>query len=174
MVSCRSFTWFGGFRYLNVGENLNIAAQKTVSNLVENGAYNIRTTNSLFGGQLGARYRRTWGRFGYEATSNAGLFGNDAQGNQSVTDFPNFALRPNVSSSKSGAALVGETNLTALYRMTNTWNLRAGYNAIWLGGLALAPDQLNFNFATAGGGSQLYNGRGMFLQGVNTGLEARW
>jgi len=77
-----------GLRYLNVGENLNIAAQKTVSGLVEQGAYNIRTTNSLFGGQLGARYRRTWGRFGYEATSNAGIFGNDAQGSQSVTDFP--------------------------------------------------------------------------------------
>ena len=75
------------------------------------------------------------GSVGHEATSNAGIFGNDSQGNQSVTDFPNFALRPNVSSSKSGAAFVGETNLTALYRLSNTWNLRAGYNAIWLGGL---------------------------------------
>ena len=30
-VRCRSFEWFAGFRYLNVGEELNIAAQKTVS-----------------------------------------------------------------------------------------------------------------------------------------------
>ena len=174
MASCRCFIWYGGFRYLNLGERLNIAAQKTVSGLIEQGNYNIRTNNNLFGGQFGAMYRRTWGRFGWEAMGNSGVYGNAAQEKQSVTDFPNFALRPLVSASRGGAAFVGETNLSGLYRITNIWNVRAGYSAIWLGGLALAPDQLNFNFGAAQGGNQLYNGRGMFLQGVNVGLEAWW
>ena len=50
----------------------------------------------------------------------------------------------------------------------------AGYSAIWIEGLALAPDQLDFNFATSPSGNQLHNGGGMLLHGVNVGLEARW
>ena len=118
--------------------------------------------------------RRTWGRFGWEATGKAGIFGNAAQETQSVTDFPNFALRPTVSSSGSEVAFVGELNLSALYRLTDVWNLKAGYNVMWIDGLALAPDQLDFNFATSPSGNQLQNGGAMFLHGVNVGLEARW
>jgi hypothetical protein len=172
-VRCRSFEWFAGFRYLNLGEELNISAQRIVSDEVEEGTYNIRTANHLYGAQLGARLRR-WGcRFGWEATGKAGIFGYDAQQTQSVTDFPDFQLR-NVSSSRGGVAFVGEINLSALYRLTDVWKLRTGYNVLWIDGLALAPDQLDFNFAAAQSGTQLHHGGGMFLHGVNVGLEARW
>jgi hypothetical protein len=173
-VRCRSFTWFGGFRYLNVNERLNITAQRTVAGAVEQGNYNIRTTNNLYGPQLGARLRRTQGRLGWDTTGFAGIFGNAAQQTQSVTDFPNFPLRPTVSSNRGGVAFVGGANLSGLYSLTNVWNLRAGYTILWIEGLALAPNQLNFNFASAQGGSQLHNGGGMFLHGVNVGLDARW
>ena len=118
--------------------------------------------------------RRWQNRFGWEAAGKAGIFANDAQQKQTVTDFPNFPLRPTVSSSRDGVAFLGEINPSALYRLTNVWNLRAGYNVIWIEGLALAPDQLDFNFATTPSGNQLHNDGGMFLHGVNVGLEARW
>ena len=159
-VRCRSFEWFAGFRYLNLGEELNISAQRTVPGEAEEGTYNIRTANHLYGAQLGARLRRSRGRFGWEATGKAGIFGNDAQQTQSVTDFPNFPLRPTVSSSRGGVAFVGEINLSALYRLTDVWNLRAGYNAMWIEGLALAPDQLDFNFAAAPGRHPIAQRRG--------------
>jgi hypothetical protein len=171
---CRSLEWFAGFRYIDLGEDLDISVRKTVSGAVEDGAYNIHTTNDLFGAQAGARWRQTWGRFGWEATGKAGIFGNAAKETQAVTDFPNFALRPSVSSSGGEVAFVGELNLSALYRLTDVWNLKAGYNLMWIDGLALAPDQLDFNLATSTGGSQLQNGGALFLQGVNVGLEARW
>jgi hypothetical protein len=91
-----------------------------------------------------------------------------------VTDFPNFALRPAVSSSRGGAAFVGGGNLSALYLLNNVWNIRAGYSVLWLQGLALSPDQLDFNFANSQGGSQLHNNTGLVLHGINIGLEARW
>lgn len=168
----QSFSWFGGFRYLNVGEKLNIAGQGVVPG--ETGSYNIRTSNNLYGVQLGARVRQTQGRFGWDATGQAGIFGNDAQQSQTVQDFPPGSVLRNVSSSQGGVAFVGQGNLSGLYALTNVWNLRAGYNVIWIEGLALAPDQLNFNFATAGSGSQVNNNGGLFLHGVNVGLEARW
>lgn len=172
-VQCQSLTWFSGFRYLNLGEQYNITAQRTIAGVVENGSYNTRTSNHLYGGQLGARLRRTRGRFGWEAAGAAGIYGNDAQQSQTVVDFPDFPLR-NVSSNRSGVAFVGDTNLSGLYRLTNVWNLRAGYNVIWIQGLALAPNQLDFNFASAQGGSQLNNGGGMLLHGFNVGVEARY
>ena len=170
----QSFTWFSGFRYLNVNQRLNIVTQRTVANAVEQGTYNVRTQNNLFGGQLGARLRRTSGRLGWDATSFAGIFGNAAQQTQSVTDFPNFALRPSVTDSKGGVAFVGGGNLSGLYSLTKVLNLRAGYNTIWIEGLALAPDQLDFNLAAAQAGSTVNNNGGMFLHGANVGLEARW
>ncbi len=171
---CRSFTWFGGFRYLSLGEQLNISTQRTVGGGLEPGNYNIRTANNLYGMQLGARIRRTSGRFGWDGSSFAGIFGNAAQQTQSVTDFPNFPLRPPVSSRAGGAAFVGGANLSGLYALTNVWNLVAGYNVLWIEGVALAPDQLDFNFAAAQGGSQINNRGGVFLHGVNVGLEGRW
>lgn len=170
----RSFEWFAGFRYLYLGEELNIAAERTVAGQIEQGDYNIRTANHLYGAQLGARLRRSRGRFGWEATGKAGVFGNAAKQKQAVTDFPDFALRPTVSNSGGVVAFVGELNLSALYRLTDVWNVKAGYNAMWIEGLALAPDQLDFDFAAAPSGSQLRNDGGMFLHGVNVGLEARW
>ncbi len=173
-VYCRSFEWFGGFRYINLGERLDIAAQRIVGGGLEEGSYNIRTANNLYGGQLGARIRRTRGRFGYEATGAVGLFGNSAQQSQSVTDFPDFPIRPTVSSSRSGVAFVGDFNLSGLYRLSEIWNLKAGYTVLWIEGLALAPDQLDFDFAASPSGDQLHNGGGLLLHGVNIGLEARW
>ena len=178
----QSFSWFAGFRYLNVGERLNQTTQATVPTpggpMIENGAYNIRTSNNLYGAQLGARVRRTQGRFGWDATGLAGIFGNDAQQSQTVQDFPPGpgpgAVLRNVSNSQGGVAFVGQANVSGLYALTNVWNLRAGYNIIWIEGLALAPNQLNYNFAAAQSGSQLNNNGGIFLHGVNVGLEARW
>jgi len=173
-VQCRSVTWFAGFRYLNLAEEFDITAQRTVAGAVEEGNYNIRTNNHLYGAQLGARLRRTSGRLGWEAGGFGGIFGNDASQTQSVTDFPNFPLRPTVSSSGGGVSFVGGANLSGLYSLSNVWNLRAGYNVMWIEGVALAPDQLDFDFAAAPSGNQLDDGGGMFLHGLNVGVEARW
>ena len=174
-VRCRSFEWFAGFRYLNLGEELNIASPESCCSRVEEGAYNIRTANHLYGAQLGARLRRSRGLFGWEATGKAGIFGNDAQAEAIGDRLSRLPVAGRtVSSREGGVAFVGEINLSALCRLTDVWNLRAGYSAIWIEGLALAPDQLDFNFAASPSGNQLHNGGGMFLHGVNVGLEARW
>ena len=173
-VRCRSFEWFAGFRYLNVNQKLNISAQAEPAYpgaTPEEGSYDIGTSNNLFGAQLGARLRRMWGRFGWEATGIAGIFGNAEQQTQTVNDY-GYQWR-NVSASGGQVAFVGELDCSALYRLTDVWNLKAGCTLMWIDGLALAPDQLDFNFGTTNG-SQLQNGGAMFLQGVNLGLEARW
>ncbi len=173
-LRCQSFEWFTGFRYLVVGDQLKIDAERIVSGAVEEGSYNIRTVNQLFGVQVGARWRRTWGRIGWEATVQAGVFANDMEETQTVTDFPNFPLRPTVSASEVGVAFVGELDLSAIYRLTDVWDVKAGYTLIGIQGLALGPDQLDFDFAMSPSGNEVHNGGGMILQGLNLGVEARW
>ena len=169
-----AFEWIAGLRYINLRDELNISAQRVVNGEVEEGVYNIRTVNNLYGAQLGARVRRWPHPWGWEASGTAGVFANDASQEQYVTDFPNFPLRPTISRSDDTVAFVGEMNLTALYRLTNVWVLRAGYSVFWIDGVALAPNQLDFNFATAPSGDQLDTNGSIFFHGANVGLEANW
>jgi hypothetical protein len=82
-------------------------------------------------------------------------------------------LRPLISAAGCQVAFVGELNLTGIYRLTDVWNLRAGYNLIWIAGTALAPDQLDFS-GLIPAGNQLSSDGKVFLHGVSGGLEARW
>jgi hypothetical protein len=178
---CRTYEWFLGFRYLNLREHLNIYAERdqdpTVpASPVEPGVYDIRTSNNLYGLQVGARARRWGKRLGWEAAGKAGMFGNDVQQEQYVNDFASggsFPRRPLTSAADDKVAFVGELDFTGIYRLTDVWNLRAGYNLIWIAGVALAPDQLDFR-GTLPAGDQLSGGGSVFLHGVSCGAEARW
>ncbi len=107
-------------------------------------------------------------------TGKAGLYDNDATQSQTVIDYPNFPLRPTTSAQGDFVAFEGELNLSGIFRLNDVWSIKAGYSLIWLQGLALAPDQLDFNFATSPSGNQLSTAGSMFLRGANVGVEARW
>ena len=171
---CRSLEWFAGFRYIELGSDLNITAASFPPPFTETGAYAIHTTNRLFGGQIGGRVRRTVNHFGFELTGKVGIYGNDADQNQSVVDFPNFPLRPTTSVQANNVAFEGELNLSGIFRINDVWSLKAGYSVMWIEGLALAPDQLDFNIAVSPSGNTLTSDGGMFIHGANVGLEARW
>jgi hypothetical protein len=174
---CRTFEWFVGFRYLNLSERFRIRGERDLDQTggdtgTETGYYDVRTRNNLYGPQIGARVRRWNQRWGWETTGKVGIFGNDARQRQEMYDFPDF---PAVENSASGGqvAFLGELNFTGIYRLNEVWNLRAGYNLIWIGGVALAPDQLDFAWEIPAG-DRLDRTGGLFLHGVSCGIEARW
>jgi hypothetical protein len=169
----RSREWFVGFRYLSLREDILISGAKPVGRLIETGYYDANSRNNLYGGQFGVRLRRCWGQFSCEGTGKVGLFCNQAGQEQVVVDYPNFLLRSPVSGNGENVAFVSALNLTGIYQINETWGLRAGYNVMWIEGVALAPDQLDFSFASTSG-TGLNTAGGMFLHGVNVGLEARW
>jgi hypothetical protein len=163
--------WFAGFRYLRLTEEFNIRS----TDLQEgSGNYNIQTSNDLYGAQIGTRWGRSRGRFGWELTGKAGLFGNACHEQQYATDFPPpFMLRPLTRSSGGQCAFVGELGVALRYQLTRAWALRGGYDLMWIEGVALAPDQLDFT-DTPSSGSRLVSGGGVFLHGASVGMEARW
>jgi len=165
------FSLLGGFRYLSLYEKFNIRSTDLDSGTSD---YHIRTTNNLFGGQLGARYRRSYGRFAWDATGKAGLFGNSAGQWQFVSDsVPGSFLRDRRSDSGGQIAFAGDINVSANYRLLSFLTLRAGYNLLWVEGIALAPGQLDFSNTTASG-SDLRSDDGFFAHGVSAGGLADW
>jgi hypothetical protein len=171
--TCRSLEWFAGVRYVRLDESLRIDGEREQDGEVESGVYAVRTANNLYGGQLGGRLRRGWGRWRWEGTAKAGVFWNDAAQTQWIIDYPDFPARPTTGGGAASLAFVGELNLSAIYRLNDVWGLRTGYNLIWVQGVALAPDQLDFTY-TPESGSRLAHDAGFLLHGFNVGVEARW
>jgi hypothetical protein len=68
---------------------------------------------------------------------------------------------------------VGDLGLSLLLRMSSVCGLRCGYNLLWVEGVALAPDQLDFSDARRSG-TYVRSGAGAFLHGFNLGLEVGW
>jgi hypothetical protein len=166
--------FLAGFRYLQLNENFNIHALNTIVSQASD--YNTRTTNNLYGGQIGTRIRKQWDLFGIEFTGKAGLFDNDSRQKNYVDDQNNsVALRPLRGGNTHSASFVGDINLTGTFRIDTNWVLRFGYNVLWVERVALAPDQLDFRDPTiAASGTGINHRGGLFAHGVNAGLEARF
>jgi hypothetical protein len=164
-------SWLAGLRYVTINEEFNIRSTDSDTGTSN---YNIRTDNDLYGAQIGLRFQHCRGRWHWNFTGKAGLYWNDASQTQFVTDFPpGFFLRDPVSDNKENVAFVGDLNLSATRQFNNVWALRGGYSLIWIEGLALAPNQLDFT-DTPDSGSVIDSKGGIFMHGVNIGLEARW
>lgn len=167
--------WLAGFRYIGVEEEATINVDCCVDlDTLTSVPYRVRSRNNMFGGQIGGRGRWTWERWALEGWAKAGLFGNaEKQMQAALIDYRDSPQRGPISTNGGEVGFVGDINVSVVYRLTDVWGIRAGYSTVWIGGLALAPNQ--FDFTNDGdSGTRLVSGDGMFLSGANFGLEARW
>jgi hypothetical protein len=167
--------WLAGFRYVGVEEDAVLATDCCVMDgQYLTVPYRARTRNNMFGGQLGVRGRRAWERWAVEGWAKGALMGvAQEQIQDPLFDYTGFQQRPALSRSGGEVGFVGDLTMSAVYRITEVWGIRAGYSLLWLEGLALAPDQFDFSTDT-GAGTRLVNSSGIFYHGANLGLEARW
>lgn len=157
------FSVLAGVRYVNWHEDLNAATgvPPAAVNLVDH------TSNNLFGFQIGGDYKQTFGdRFGIEFGGKAGIYGNRTDLDGTLTS-PG-AMAASTSAGAWRTSFVGELSLVGTYNLTHYLQFRAGYEVMWLEGMALAPDQ-----AILPGGA-VNNRGGVFLHGAIVGLELQW
>ncbi|MEO8495216.1 MAG: hypothetical protein ABI614_09110 [Planctomycetota bacterium] len=155
---CR-FAPLAGFRFIQLGDEFNRLSGDGTSDLL------LSTTgNQLWGFQIGGEALLCdWGAFRLQSTTKAGVFVNHLTldtGGGSIT-VPMFD--PMASFSTNHAAFFGEVNLELAYRVGPHFSIRVGGTAMWLDGVALAPDQHdNFNLQTQVGtfdfGTVMYYG----------------
>ena len=162
----------GGFRYVYFRDQFTLVGSPPIpqNNLI---AYN--GNNNLFGFQVGADgiLWHNGNRFRIEGAAKAGLYGNAAR-NDVTFEFNNFSsvFTTVNKTQKNHAAFVGDVNLTGVYQLNDAWSLRAGYQLLWLAGVAVAADQVADSFAN---GAQAVNASGSaFFHGALVGLERSW
>ncbi len=165
-----------GFRYVNWHENLGVAFDPVnpfAGVTFPPGAIsqNFHTNNNLYGLQIGGDWKTAvTDKFGLEIGGKAGVFGAQTEVGADLTA-PGFdTLATNAASTR--ASFVGEFGLMGTYKLTDWLKIRAGYQVMWLEGLALAPAQVDaVNFI---GASSINNRGGVFLHGAVVGIDYRW
>jgi hypothetical protein len=163
--------WLAGMRWVEWNE---VAAVDMQSENPAAGGNDIRTTtgNDLYGGQFGCRLRFwNWGKWQAGAVGKAGVFGNSAYQRTTVlVDSEPFGP---LAADDTTAAFFGEVGINSTIWLNSWLAWRLGYNFFWLQGVATAAQQFslnNFGSDTA----SIDSNDAVFLQGVSTGLEARW
>jgi len=154
--------FLAGFRTLELHELMNNADR------FSSFAFATRTANYLYGAQAGvdAVLRDRGGPFRIEGNAKAGIYGTVAQAHYTNTAGFNQAANDSL------VSFVGDMAFTAVYQFTDRLAFRAGYQLLWIEGLALAGDQLQFSqdvpplpLDTLGG---------MFAHGALVGFELTW
>ena len=79
-----------------------------------------------------------------------------------------------LAASDDHTAFFGSLGFNGSYWVGGNWAVRAGYNLMWLEGVALAPPQIPVNNLIAPGTSGIDTGSGLFFHGASVGLVATW
>lgn len=169
--SCNYLTALAGFVWAGLDERAGLDMICCAEN--ETASYNVRTNTNYFGGQIGMQGRREWNRWAVEGWWKTALCGVSAYQASDPIVGTLSGSRDAQSARDGGVGFIGNLNASLIYRITDIWGLRCGYNMIWLTNAALAPSQWDFS-DTASSGSGIDNNGTVFLHGVNLGLEARW
>ena len=172
--------WLAGFRWVEWTDAIALQSSATARGITATRNYATNTFNDLYGMQAGADsfLYDGGGPWRIEGLGKAGVYYNNAvQASSYALNIPGTApTLLGVGTNVGQVAFVGELGATGVYDLNDTWSLRAGYAIFWLGGLALAPNQLNaqklcpdkpVSGATDTGGS-------VVVQGITLGLEGRW
>lgn len=192
-------TLLAGFRWLQVNENLQgtipppdrieplwkLNQNNTLLDVarIENGPgvpatggfppfWDASTTNNLYGLQIGVDgkiFER--GRLSIEGLVKVGGYWNNAEESTGVSIFK--VVRPS-SASTDHAAFVGEAGLQCKYQIIRGLALKAGYEALWIEGVALAPGQIQETYTTSPdivSALGVNSGSNVLFHGATAGLE---
>jgi opacity protein-like surface antigen len=133
--------------------------------------WNTSTVNNLYGVQIGVDGKiLELGRFSLNGLIKIGVFDDNA--GQSTGVSMQKQVYPS-SAWTNHAAFASEAGLQLKYQVTTGLALKAGYEALWLDGVALAPGQIQETATTPSSVRALgvNCGSSVLFQGVTAGLE---
>jgi hypothetical protein len=134
---------------------------------------NVNTFNHLFGFQTGAIYEfyNMGGPLRVSTLCKAGIYGNSAI--QSSRQIDTGTSDDTLAYHRNQAAFIGEVGTVATYQVTCHLSLRASCQAVWIEGVALAPEQIGANDFTTLTPSIDTHG-GIFYYGGGLGAEVKF
>ncbi|MCE5268578.1 MAG: hypothetical protein LLG00_11900 [Planctomycetaceae bacterium] len=169
------FEWLSllsGFRMGQLNERYHAGGTGTFAG--EAVSLDVSTTNHLYGFQLGADADVIdfGGPLKIKGICRAGAFGNFASQNNRRVDagFTDESLGATVD---SRVAFLGEAGVVLTYSITKHLAFRASYEAMWLEGVALAPEQISSS-DYVGATARVNADGGVFYHGGGLGVEYRF
>ena len=135
--------------------------------------WSTNTANNLYGLQIGVDGKIfELGRFSVNGQIKIGLFDNNAE--QSTGVSLEKVVYP-ASATANRAAFVSEAGLQLKYQLMDGLALKAGYEVLWLDGVALAPGQIQETLTTQSStpvhALGVNSGSSVLFQGFTAGLE---
>ena len=156
-----------GFRYFDLDEEFDLRSTDTN----ETSDYLIDAENNLVGLQTGLRYEQPrYGRFTWNVLGKAGAYVNFASQDTLLRDDNNSVLIHHFTPHDEDIAFIGELGVNARYAISKNIELTCGYLLLWVDGVALAPEQLDFT-TTATSGSTLHNDGDAVFDGGYVGVR---
>jgi hypothetical protein len=169
----------GGFRFAELNDTFGFALLRAPNDQLPDGAvveFGSTTRNKLYGFQLGADailWQNCCNGFRIDGFAKAGIYGNDASATTGfgVVSANNVQVQT-LSAAAGNTAFLGELGVMGVYPLTEHMNLRAGYQMLWVSGVALADDAF---IASADPNAPFINtSSDVFYHGANVGLEIAW
>lgn len=172
-----------GIRYMQVDETFNFHSHSIAQPLDAGGNpvgdptpydadYDIVTHNNLLGLQVGADMMFRNCRWAWGVRSKVGAFVNFSDQVSSIVS-PDLTRTGDgeLSAAKHEASFIGEVGFTATYKFRPNLMGRAGYDFMWVTGLALAPEQFQFVPSPV---NKINTNGSIFYHGISLGLEWMW
>ena len=178
----KTLSYLIGFRYLSLDEIFGYYGRGTVTSSggtsAVSGDYDVNTHNDMFGPQIGADLMFHQCRYSYGVqTKLAPLVNFSDQYSRIVTSASGdpMATYGDINeiryAKKDDCTLVGELSILGNYRIRKNLVVHAGYHFVWITGLALAGEQIQFQPNAA---ATLNDNGHVFYQGISAGLEWIW
>ena len=170
-----------GLRYYRINETFNWNSQRFnnpalgQNNLGNaSGNYDIETSNDLFGVQFGADWTRQEKEWRMGAWIKLGGLVNFSHQHSTVVVDDNFFsgdINSDRQASEDVFTFAGEAGLSGAYHFNPNVSLRGGLELLWIQSVAVAPEQISFNFAAPPTVDLSGN---VFYMGASVGLEVIW
>jgi hypothetical protein len=161
-----------GLRYISIDEEFIFTAEGA-NPATQNARYAINTQNDLVGFQLGLDMIEQHCNWSYGIRGKVGGMVNVAEQHSRVNIVDpggNPAPRDEIASGHQ-LSFLAELGLVATYQLRPNLALRASYDFVYVQGVALAPQQLQFNTAAA---ADINTGSYVLLDGGSIGIEYVW
>jgi hypothetical protein len=179
-------TFTAGIRYLNIGEEFRFSSQDARPIVLEHkGTFDVDVENHLIGLQVGSEMTHAfneWASLGVGI--KGGILANCADQDTKMVNMARVPGPPRTdftfNITKDGDSRVGlaglvEAGVFTTFRPTKHIDVRLGYEALFVAGVAVAPNQ-----NTAQGGlsdsprARLNNSNSVLYHGPSLGLTFRW
>jgi hypothetical protein len=166
---CDRLTLLAGFRTGELDETYDVTGSVFRGLATIN--FTTRTFNHLYGFQLGGDWQcyNNGGPLRVDALCKAGIYENVASHDFGASAGPNYL--PLLEERRNQTAFMGQAGAVATYAVTCHLSLRASVEAVWLEGVALAPEQVDLN---GPGMSGIDTSGGLFYYGGGLGAELRF